>query len=314
MKDHVARYALGSGTTRAGSKCLLALLISLSFLFIAVPAHAGKITRYVHTDHLGNPVAKTDSTGVVIWRQSYTPYGESYQQADPDGPGFTGHRTDADTGLVYMQARYYDPQIGRFLSVDPVMFSPDKPQQFNRYWYANGNPYLYIDPDGREVYVAWHTVEIGNTNIRTGKVHTFVKIVPKNQDAYKSNPLFRTGPDGKLTLTIGGGPNSDGNLQVDFNRPTDTSWDSYDHPDENQQEVEMPDTALSEDEWISSLIGAGESAPDNKEYDAFPDSNSEEYNSNSATTGVLQESGVQTPPVIPVEGNAPGYHKPLPIP
>lgn len=50
---------------------------------------------------------------------------------------------------VYMQARYYDPKIGRFLSVDPVTFSPNKPQFFNRYWYAQGNPYKYTDPDGR---------------------------------------------------------------------------------------------------------------------------------------------------------------------
>jgi hypothetical protein len=48
-----------------------------------------------------------------------------------------------------MQARYYDPKIGRFLSPDPVTFSPQNPQQFNRYWYANGNPYKYTDPTGR---------------------------------------------------------------------------------------------------------------------------------------------------------------------
>ncbi|HET6725246.1 MAG TPA: RHS repeat-associated core domain-containing protein [Gammaproteobacteria bacterium] len=113
------------------------------------PAQPATVTRYVITDRLGNPVAKTNSVGVVIWRQTYTPYGETDQQPDPDGPGFTGHRHDAATGLVYMQARYYDPKIGRFLSPDPVTFSPHSHAYFNRYWYAKGNPYRYTDPDGR---------------------------------------------------------------------------------------------------------------------------------------------------------------------
>lgn len=127
----------------------LLALVGVGLVAATLVAQAGDIVTYVHTDPQGNPVAKTDSTGAVIWRQSYTPYGQTYQQADPDGPGFTGHRNDAATGLVYMQARYYDPKIGRFLSVDPVAFSPDSPRHFNLYWYANGNPYRYTDPDGR---------------------------------------------------------------------------------------------------------------------------------------------------------------------
>jgi uncharacterized protein RhaS with RHS repeats len=48
---------------------------------------------------------------------------------------------------MYMQARYYDPVIGRFYSNDPVGFRDI--HSFNRYAYANNNPYKYIDPDGR---------------------------------------------------------------------------------------------------------------------------------------------------------------------
>jgi RHS repeat-associated protein len=53
---------------------------------------------------------------------------------------------DLNTGLSYMQQRYYDPVAMRFLSVDPVAASP---LSFSRYWYANNNPYGNIDPDGR---------------------------------------------------------------------------------------------------------------------------------------------------------------------
>ena len=52
-----------------------------------------------------------------------------------------------------MQQRYYDPIAGRFLSVDPVTTDADTGYAFNRYAYANNNPYRYTDPDGRD---AWY--------------------------------------------------------------------------------------------------------------------------------------------------------------
>ena len=91
-------------------------------LFCAV-AHAspGKVT-YIHTDAQGTPVMESDAQGHITKRFEYTPYGVvvTSMGAAPDGPGYTGHVNDPDTGLVYMQARYYDPAMGRFLSVDPV--------------------------------------------------------------------------------------------------------------------------------------------------------------------------------------------------
>jgi RHS repeat-associated protein len=57
---------------------------------------------------------------------------------------------DGVTRLTYMQQRYYDQSIGRFLSVDPVTANAKTGANFNRYWYANNNPYKFIDPDGRE--------------------------------------------------------------------------------------------------------------------------------------------------------------------
>ena len=56
---------------------------------------------------------------------------------------------DGATGLTYMQQRYYDPLLGRFLSVDPVTADANTGFNFNRYWYANNNPYKFTDPDGR---------------------------------------------------------------------------------------------------------------------------------------------------------------------
>jgi len=56
---------------------------------------------------------------------------------------------DAVTGLNYMQQRYYDPELGRFLSVDPIEANGLTGANFNRYKYALNNPYKFTDPDGR---------------------------------------------------------------------------------------------------------------------------------------------------------------------
>jgi RHS repeat-associated protein len=105
---------------------------------------------YVHTDMLGSPVAKTNAARTVTGRTRYEPYGATVAgSTNPTAIGFTGHVNDADTGLVYMQQRYMDPIIGRFLSVDPVTTDAITGGHFNRYTYADNKPYKYVDPDGR---------------------------------------------------------------------------------------------------------------------------------------------------------------------
>jgi RHS repeat-associated protein len=106
--------------------------------------------RYQHTDALGSPVVVTNGPHAVLERNEYEPYGQVLAGGYVDRPGFTGHVKDAQTGMNYMQQRYYDPMIGRFLSVDPVTAISDPTNYFNRYKYANNNPYRFIDPDGRQ--------------------------------------------------------------------------------------------------------------------------------------------------------------------
>ena len=111
---------------------------------------------FLHNDLLGSPQSGSDSSGTVVWTESYTPYGEKWEKTprSNDLGGFTGHVSDSATGLTYMQARYYDPVIGRFYSNDPVDVLGHMTRGnsiangFNRYAYANNNPYKYTDPDG----------------------------------------------------------------------------------------------------------------------------------------------------------------------
>ncbi len=105
--------------------------------------------RYQHTDALGSPVAETDANRNIVKRNSYTPYGETFGATVIDGTGYTGHVMDRATGLTYMQQRYYDPQIARFISVDPIAVSTRDGLNGNRFWYANSSPYEFKDPDGR---------------------------------------------------------------------------------------------------------------------------------------------------------------------
>jgi len=94
---------------------------------------------------------KTDAQGNVQSLIDYKPYGTQTLGTSPNGPGYTGHISDDDTGLVYMQARYYDPEAARFLSVDPNTPSAGNIFNFNRASYANNNPVANIDADGRVV-------------------------------------------------------------------------------------------------------------------------------------------------------------------
>jgi len=121
------------------------LLVGLSLMQTA----SAQTVTYIHTDALGSVVAETDANGSVIKRYDYEPYGAVVGGEVTDRPGYTGHVSDSATGLSYMQQRYMDPQLGRFLSIDPVTVSPIDGGNFNRYWYVSNNPISRVDPDGR---------------------------------------------------------------------------------------------------------------------------------------------------------------------
>jgi RHS repeat-associated protein len=108
---------------------------------------------YIHTDALGSPVLETNAQAQVVRQVDYRAYGMEVMDAPRPGPGYTGHYRDVGTGLVYMQQRYYDPVVGRFLSADPVATDTKNGWNLNRYNYAANNPYKFTDPDGREIRI-----------------------------------------------------------------------------------------------------------------------------------------------------------------
>ena len=129
-------------------KLLKRLLMVALLIFLSAGTLAGttRIT-FLHSDATGSPVAATNEAGAVIWRKTYAPYGKASNKDGDNRIGYTGHVEDQN-GLIYAGARYYDPTLGRFLSDDPVRFSESNPMSFNRFAYANDNPYRFIDPTG----------------------------------------------------------------------------------------------------------------------------------------------------------------------
>lgn len=130
-------------------------------------SNAATVT-YFHNDLSGSPVMATDASGAPLWKENYRPYGSKWNNApgsNANAIGFAGRPFDASTGLSYMEARYYDPTLGRFMGMDPAPPNPDEVHSLNRYAYANNNPYRYVDPDGHSpldvAFLVWDLGKLG---------------------------------------------------------------------------------------------------------------------------------------------------------
>jgi RHS repeat-associated protein len=143
---------------------------------------------FIMTDHLRSSTLITDAAGGVVQRMDYEPYGALIQNPR-SGNGvavrhtYAGKEADAETGLMYYGARYYDPIVGMFISADrltrrsgePQRYQwPDRlvsgetePQAFNRFAYALNNPMVYVDETGEEPFTIFITTVIISTILAT---------------------------------------------------------------------------------------------------------------------------------------------------
>jgi RHS repeat-associated protein len=108
---------------------------------------AALMRRYYHANRLGSVIALSNQqSGVLTDQYVYTPYGVEALLATSGNPfRYTGRRFDAESGLYYYRARYYWPQIGRFLETDPIGYA----DQLNLYAYVGNSPLMATDPTGK---------------------------------------------------------------------------------------------------------------------------------------------------------------------
>jgi RHS repeat-associated protein len=106
-------------------------------------APGGQVTYY-HCDQLGSVRALTNSGGTVVGTATYDPYGNVTATTGTTAAfGYAGSITDAESGLIYLRARYYDPSTGQFLTRDPITALTREP-----YAYVADNPLNATDPMG----------------------------------------------------------------------------------------------------------------------------------------------------------------------
>jgi RHS repeat-associated protein len=177
-------FKIGKLTTRGTPRYFAAKPGGLNGRRVATIGSLGGLTGgeteaifFYQTDHLGTPLMMTDQVGQVVWEAEYLPFGEPVSiNEDVDGDGvkvtnnlrFPGQYEDGETGLHYNWARYYEPRIGRFTSVDPIQESKmviasstcgykipssvmERSQDMEPYVYGVNNPITYDDPTGLSV-------------------------------------------------------------------------------------------------------------------------------------------------------------------
>jgi RHS repeat-associated protein len=175
--------------------------------------------RYVHPDHLGSTNVVTDQNQNLVQTLDFYPYGAtrvSVSTSTNEKRKFIGQFSD-DSTLSYLNARYYNPTQGQFLSQDPVFWelgltndgktALTNPQSQNSYGYANGNPITNKDPSGRvTMLVSRPIADAGIVSAIGG--HTFLLVMPDRNSSVGTIP----GIDTSRPFTLAGYANQNSGL------------------------------------------------------------------------------------------------------
>ncbi len=174
-----------------------------------VAMRQGTTLEYVHQDHLTGTSLVTESGGNQVGGIKYYPYGTTRSGSVPTDRKFTGQRLDAGTGLYYYNARYYDAEIGRFVSADTIVPDPSNPQTLNRYSYTRGNPLKYTDPTGNYVeFTGGFSYRSGRNRQRVEQAWEMLKWAAT--DMPKLAEMIQKAEESEALVRIGWDPRSEG--------------------------------------------------------------------------------------------------------
>ena len=142
--------------TESGSRRNFVFLNRMLFARVDGSIETGSKYWYL-TDHLGSAHGLMDGNGTMVWWADYEAFGKPKEVGGPDvgavdeAPRFTGKVWDEKVGLYYFNARWYDPELGRFISEDPYAGELNRPRSLTRYLYGTNNPLRYTDPTGMDI-------------------------------------------------------------------------------------------------------------------------------------------------------------------
>lgn len=273
--------------------------------------------RYLVPDHLGSTRHVFTTYNGHMSHNEFRPFGaldaEHSYGIEATDLLFTGHERDqpgadlfgeTNTGLDYMHARYYSPNLGRFMSVDPVGGTVGSSQSWNRYSYVLNEPVGLIDPDGRDVELANRPVQdfpLSN--------HAYIVITPTggNAERYKN----RINKEGHIVLS--GGPGLGRSPETGRVRTSLVKWDS-DRRSKARQLIKVQPAGQSTEQFEINVIEAFDSYEDG----SLPYNNVDVggKNSNAFASGVLSAAGAgeALPSSGDLEGWNPGWSDPIDLP
>ncbi|MBN2086711.1 RHS repeat-associated core domain-containing protein, partial [Candidatus Peregrinibacteria bacterium] len=210
---------------------------------------------------------------------------------------------DEETDLYYYGARYYNPDIGRFTSLDPWSGDIKDPQSLNKYSYVRNNPLKYVDPSGEIVEVAAKDLEL--TDIIGS--HSYLIITPLEPDNFQAYLA-----EGETSFTIGGFGVDDKLVGIinaktdikDLSSPRVQDHDVVDNPfgDNNDSGSDI--------EFINSILEIHNNAPE-MDYN-FASFNLNGRNCHNYTTSLIEGAGAEIPSDFKPTGLHPGLGESIP--
>jgi RHS repeat-associated protein len=211
-------------------------------------------TYWLHTDHLGSIQAVTDEAAQVVFRRMYRPYGETQGQngSHTESRGWIDQRNDTETGLTYLHARYFDPQLGTFLSADPIGIGGG----VNLYGYGVGNPVNWTDRSGLQSKCTWTkddsgrdqcVADIGGVTLAVPGPDTVLAPRPPGTDPAAGDP---NGTPGRGPRGGRGNRGSQGN---DGNQGSEGGGDGSGPDDGGEEEPPISPEAIK---WFLDFVSA----------------------------------------------------------
>ncbi|OGZ63367.1 MAG: hypothetical protein A2639_01720 [Candidatus Staskawiczbacteria bacterium RIFCSPHIGHO2_01_FULL_34_27] len=216
-----------------------------------------------HSDLLNSSSVMTDSAGVPAEVMDYMPFGairiDEKVGSFNEQRKYIGQEFDAETGLNYLNARYYNSALGRFISQDPMFWNLSNelltdPQQQNSYSYARNNPIVGSDPTG--LLVELMSRQVFDAKGRDVGIHTFFKVTPDYPNDIRIDGLA----SGTKEFTFGAYPSSSDGWTNKLSKQIGTTENSQDKQWAfeggkiiNQTIVSLPEGVKNDTDFINNM-------------------------------------------------------------